>query len=256
MRFFIGLMICITLGVASFFLILPPPITPIWIFNAYLWQYLFAGIATWIYALWVLYKYKKSAYYGPFVSLKRIGGSAQGFLKGFLFSLIVVFGPISIYNILTYLLKMPLLLPRPAETGIWGYVLLGALMIWVLYLPFEVLVKTQLFTTIRQFSSKTGYWMEIVVNAVFVFLIWTFGYLLGTIFMSPTLWGMIFLGKGFGTYLFLFINIMMFSINGAFTFVTALMYQRTRNLFACSFYAVFMAVIIIFGKSFGIFSLF
>jgi hypothetical protein len=48
----------------------------------------------------------------------------------------------------------------------------------------------------------------------------------------------------------------MFAVNGAFTFVTALIYQRTRNLFACSFYPVLMAITIIFGKAVGIYAIF
>jgi pimeloyl-ACP methyl ester carboxylesterase len=256
LRFFIGLTLCIAGGVALFFLLDPPPFMRIWIFNAYIWQFLLSGALMWGYALWVLYKYKKSKYYGPNVSLKRVGGTWDGLGKGFLYAVLTVFIPVMLHNILCQILMLPKLFPRPFATGIWIDVFLGGAIIWFLYLPFEVMIKTQLFAMRRDYSTKSGYWLEIITNAIFVFFIWAVGYIVGALFMGRTLLGMIFLGTGFGGQLFITINALMFLINGLMTIYTGVIFQRSRNVFACSLFATCLWVIILFGKAFGIYAVF
>jgi hypothetical protein len=224
-------------------------------FNAYIWQFLISAFFVWFYALAVLRRYKKSKFYGPFVSLERVGGSFKGLGKGFLYSFIVVFLPLTIYNILALILVMPKFFPRPAETGIWGDVIMGMFFIWALYLPFEVMVKTQLFSIKRKYTKKSGYWMEIFMNSVIVFLIWTFAYLLGALFMGQNLLSMIFFSGSTGGFIFVVVNSLMFLLNGASAFITGLIYQRTRNVFACSFYPVFLWGMIIFFKFMGIYTI-
>lgn len=254
--YFIGLAGCLAAAVAIFFVFQPMPYTRIFIFNAYLWQFFIAGILVWIYALWVLVRYYRSRYYGPYVSLARVGGTWSGLVRGFLYASMVVFAPVTIFNILALILKMPRFFPRPAETGIWGDVILGTLMMWILFLPFEVMVKTQLYAIRSKYATKTGYWLEILMNGILVFLIWMVGYIIGSLFLGKNLLMLIYVTRGFGGVLFLAINSIMFLVNGALTFVTGLMYQRSRNIFACSFFMVFFWSLILFGKFFGIYSIF
>ncbi|MHA1896515.1 MAG: alpha/beta hydrolase family protein [Promethearchaeota archaeon] len=253
--FFVGLALSITGAVAFFFLFQPRPFLPIWIFNAYIWQFLIASIIIWIYALLTYRSYKHSRFYGPFVDLSRVGASRKGLLNGFLYTSLMIFPPVIIYNIFAYISLFPLMWPRPFSLQIWGYLFLAMFIIWALYLPFETMTKTQLFPIKRKFSTKIGYWDEVLINSLVVVLIWGIGYLIGMLFMGNKLVNLLFNGH-FGGTIFIVINGLMFLLNGGLAFVTGLIYQRTRNLFACSFYPVFIWAILLFSKIIGMYSTF
>ena len=235
-----------------------PRFTRFWEFNTYLWQFIIIGSLVWILAIGTFIYYKKSKKYGPFVNLKRVGASWNGFIKGFIFSVIVVFGPVLVADLILYLFALPYFMPRPFEWSLVGELILGCLIIWFLYIPLETLVKTQLFPVATKFKTKRGYWMEITINATLVFFIWVIAYAFGSLTMHPSLINLMIGPKPaiFGGILFIGIVSLKPIINGGLTFVTALIYQRTRNLFACSFYPVFIWMLIIFGKFAGIYSVF
>ncbi|MHA1339181.1 MAG: alpha/beta hydrolase family protein [Promethearchaeota archaeon] len=232
-----------------------PRFTRFWVFNAYLWQFIIIGALVWILALATLLFYKKSKKYGRHVDLKRIGGTWKGLGKGFIFTAIVVFAPTIIVNLLLYSLALPFFMPRPFDWNLVGELIIGCMIILFLYVPLETLVKTQLFPVATKFKTKRGYWLEIILNAALVFFIWVFAYGVGSLTMDPKLVRMLF-GGTFGGFLFLAIVSMKPIINGGLTYVTALIYQRTRNVFACSFYPLFVWMLIIFGKFAGIYAMF
>ncbi|MBD3352885.1 MAG: hypothetical protein GF364_15485 [Candidatus Lokiarchaeota archaeon] len=227
-------------------------VTRFWVFNAYLWQFLIMGVFVWILALVVLFGYKRSNKYGKYVNLRTVGASWEGFWKGFVFPFIVVFAPMMVYNIIAYSTALPIFWPRPAEPGVWTEVLVGSLMIWTLYLPLEVLVKTQLFPVFTKFKTKRGYWMEILINAGLVLFIWLAAYGVASLLMHPKLVNLMF-GGTWGGFMFIFIVSMKPIINGVITFITAFIYQRTHDIWACSFYPVFIWFMIIFAKWVGIY---
>ena len=252
-KYFTGLTLMLTGGVALFFAFTPPPFMRIWIFNGYVWQFLIAAILLWIYALLTLRHYKKSRYYGPFVSLDRVGGSTSGLFLGFIFVSVVMIPALIVFNTLSFITYLPTFFPKPYDPTLWWEAILFGLIVWALYLPLEVMVKTQLFAIKRKFSTKWGYWSEILTNATLTYFMWLFAYLIGMLFMGPTLLKMLFSGST-GALLFIIINLIMFIGNGILGFVTAFFYQRTRNLFACSLYPAFMWVVIIYGKYFAMYT--
>lgn len=229
--------------------------TRFWVFNAYLWQFLLMGIFVWILALVVYALYKRSPKYGRYVNLKRLGASWKGLGQGFIFVLVVVIAPVIVYDLLAWATAMPYFLPRPAQSGLWKDVIIGCGIIWFLYIPLETMIKTQLFPVSIEFGHKTGYWIEILVNAFVVFFIWVAAYSIGILTLHPKLFQMIARGT-FGGTLFIAIVSIKPVLNIIIAFITAFMYQRTRNLFACSIYPVLIWALIIFGKLFSIYSFF
>ncbi|GAB4312132.1 MAG: hypothetical protein Kow0069_12790 [Promethearchaeota archaeon] len=255
--FWLGMVACVVAGIGLFFWLVPPPITRFWEFNAYVWQFFFGGVVLWVFALATYIYYRRSERYGPFVNLGRLGASWRGFGKGLAYALVVVVFPLSVFNLLAHVTCLPTFLPRPLSEGppLYGEVLLGAAFVWVLYLPLEVLTKTQLFGLKREFKQKHHYYIEVLANGGLVFLIWAAGYAAGSVFMSPKLLQMVW-GGSFGGIIFLGIIALMFAMNGAAAFLTAFIYQRTRNLAACSLYPVILFSCLMFGKFFGIYSVF
>lgn len=261
-KFWIGLSVAFIIPIAVFWIFNQSffPFTRFWVFNAYLWQFILIGISVWILALVTYVVYRRSRKYGQYVNLKRVGASWTGLKKGFIYSIIVFGGPFIILNILLNALALPVFWPRAFDSTLWLEVLLGCLIIWFLYIPLETLVKTQLFPIMSKFKSKGGYWLEIIINAFLVMLIWVLSYALGIFFMTPEMLQMVrsasLTSGAFGGVLFIAIVAIKPLINGVITFITAFFYQRTRNLFACSFYPVFIWFMIIFCKFAGIFAAF
>ncbi len=205
---------------------------------------------------WVMYfLYRRGDKNVRLIDYSRVGLDLRALKKSIPYLILTLGIPLLTYNILAYVLDLPLWWPRPISWTLTGDVLIAFGMIFIFYLSIEVISKTQLLEQWYEFPNYKGYIQEIVINGTITFVILIVAYLIGGLGMNADLKWLITQDNN-GAMIMLVVNGLILLIQGYIAYMGAYLYARTKSIFTVALFEAIIVILLITGKLAFIYAVF